>query len=80
MVRNDYYNMKVEDVRTVIGICEKDGVASIAIEGYEWLMHKGLLRKGEYLRLSAHYRRVGDLSNCCRVLARYAKQWGKKAN
>lgn len=72
MVRNDYYNMKVEDVRTVIGVCEKDGVASIAIEGYEWLMHKGEITKSEYQRLMELYLKGGDEGRLQRVRERYS--------
>lgn len=33
MVRNDYYNMDIKDVRNVINMCEKSGVQNIAVEG-----------------------------------------------
>lgn len=69
--RNDYYNMKKEDVRTVITMCEKSGVASIAIEGYEWLLHQGQATEAEYLRLMAHYHRRMDMLNLLRVENRY---------
>lgn len=80
MVRNDYYNMNVEDVRTVINMCERSGVQSIAAEGYEWLMAKGLATEAEYLCLLAFYHRRGDLLNLYRVNARYRKIYGKKRN
>lgn len=73
MVRNDYYNLRPADVRMVIGLCEKDGVASIAIEGYEWLMHEGLLGEKGYLRLMGLYKRHGDHAAASRVMERYNK-------
>lgn len=78
MVRNDYYNMNVKDVRNVITMCEKSGVYSIATEGYEWLMAKGLATEAEYLRLLAFYHRCGDLFNLYRINARYRKIYGVK--
>lgn len=78
MVSNDYYNMNVGDVRTVITMCERSGVQSIAAEGYEWLMAKGLATEAEYLRLLAFYHRRGDLLNLYRVNARYRKIYRKE--
>lgn len=69
--RNDYYNMSVDDVRTVVEMCEKSGVPSMAIEGYEWLLHNGVATEAEYLRLMAHYHQRGDLFNLYRVENRY---------
>lgn len=65
--------MDITDVRTVIGLCERSGVASIAIEGYEWLMHKGELADEEYKRLMKLYESDGDTFNLRRVKARYNK-------
>ena len=62
MMRNDYYNMDIEDVRSVTRMCEKSGVQSIAVEGYEWLIAKGVATEAEYLHLLAFYHRRGDLS------------------
>lgn len=73
MVRNDYYNLRPSDVRTVIGLCEKDGVSNIAIEGYEWLMHEGLLKEKEYLRLMGLYKQIDDQTALSRVMERYNK-------
>lgn len=78
MVRNDYYNMKSKDVRTVIGLCEKDGVKNIAIEGYEWLIYKGIATEKEYLRLMALYHGKGDLFNLYRIEKRYNAVYGAK--
>lgn len=71
MIRNDYYRMKKDDVRTVIGICEKSGVSSIVIEGYEWLLHQGELSNGEYERLMELYGAYGDETNFQRVKERH---------
>lgn len=76
--RNDYYNMKPQDVRNVITMCENSGVASIAIEGYEWLMHQGLASETEYLRLAGYYHRRMDIFNLLRVTGRYTKIFGKE--
>lgn len=80
MVRNDYYNMDIEDVRNVINMCEKSGVQSIAVEGYEWLITKGVATETEYLRLLAFYHRHGDLFNFYRINARYRKIYGLERN
>ena len=80
MVRNDYYNMNVKDVRNVINMCEKSGVQSIAVEGYEWLIAKGVATEAEYLRLLAFYYRRGDLFNFYRINARYRKIYGLGRN
>ena len=80
MVRNDYYNMDIEDVRNVINMCEKSGVQSIAVEGYEWLIAKGVATEAEYLRLLAFYHRRGDLFNFYRINARYRKIYGLGRN
>lgn len=80
MVRNDYYNMNIEDVRSVTRMCEKSGVQSIAVEGYEWLITKGVATETEYLRLLAFYHRHGDLFNFYRINARYRKIYGLERN
>ena len=80
MVRNDYYNMDIEDVRTVTNMCEKSGVQSIVIEGYEWLIAKGAATETEYLRLLAFYHCREDLFNFYRINARYRKIYGLKRN
>lgn len=71
MVKNDYYNMRTDDVRQVIGMCEKHGVKNIAIEGYEWLIYNGIATEAEYLRLMALYHGRGDLFNLYRIENRY---------
>lgn len=35
-IQNDYYNMKPQDVRSVIRMCERTEVLNITVEGYEW--------------------------------------------
>ena len=80
MMRNDYYNMNIDDVRNVINMCEKSGVQSIAVEGYEWLIAKVTATEFEYLRLLAFYHRRGDLFNLYRINARYRKIYGLKRN
>lgn len=68
--------MNIDDVRKVIIMCENGGVRSIAIEGYEWLLHKGVATESEYLRLMALYHRRGDIFNLCRVENRYNAIYG----
>lgn len=80
MLRNDYYNMNVKDVRNVIRMCEKSEVQSIAVEGYECLVAKGVATEAEYLRLLAFYHCRGDLFNFYRINARYRKIYGLKRN
>jgi hypothetical protein len=75
-MKNDYYNMDIEDACNVINMCEKSGVQSIAAEGYKWLITKGIATEAEYLRLLAFYHRRGDLFNFYRVNARYRKIYG----
>lgn len=76
MVRNDYYNMDIKDVRNIINICEKSGVQSIVIEGYEWLIAKGVVTEAEYLHLLAFYHRRGDLSTSTALMRDTAKYTG----
>ena len=80
IMRNDYYNMNIDDVRNVINMCEKSVVQSIAVEGYEWLIAKGTATKPEHLRLLAFYHCRGDLFNFYRINARYRKIYGLKRN
>ena len=80
MMRNDYYNMNIDDVRNVINMCEKRGGQSIAVEGYEWLIAKGTATEAKYLRLLAFYHRREDLFNLYRINARYRKIYGLKRN
>jgi len=79
-MRNDYYNMDIEDVRSVTRMCEKSGVQSIAVEGQEWLIAKGVATETEYLRLLAFYHRRGDLFNFYHINARYRKIYGLECN
>ena len=76
MVRNDYYNMDIKDVRSVTRMCEKSEVQSIAVEGYEWLIAKGVATEAEYLRLLAFYHRRGDLSTSTALMRDTAKYTG----
>lgn len=71
MVRNDYYNMSIDDVRVSIDVCEKSGVSSVAIEGYEWLLHQWEIAKSKYIRLMELYRLNDDFCNFRRVKERY---------
>ena len=55
--------MDIKDVRNVINMCEKSGVQSIAVEGYEWLIAKGVATEAEYnlYRINARYRKIYGL-------------------
>ena len=72
--------MNIEDVRSVTRMCEKSGVQSVAVEGQEWLIAKGVATEAEYLCLLAFYHRRGDLFNFYRINARYRKIYGLERN